>query len=109
MNIMTMELYTLYCWYSFFFDVCRPQSDHFMVKWLALMKWNDCWHIFPDLLSTVPGCNESVLFAKDGCTLLNESSQETQDVPEVKQDIEIRINLEQSREAVDSHAHLLGK
>ncbi|KOB67621.1 Helicase SKI2W [Operophtera brumata] len=60
-----------------------------------------------DLLSTVPGCNESVLFAKDGCTLLHESGPETQDLPEVKQDIEIRINLEQSREAVDSHAHLL--
>lgn len=66
------------------------------------------YFLISDLLSKVPGCNESVLFAKDGFTLLDEA-KEFQDVPEVKEEIEIKINIEQSREAVDSHAHLLGK
>lgn len=65
--------------------------------------------VFSDLLSTVPGCNESVLFSKDGFTLLNQANQDTQNMPKAKEDIEIKINIEQSREAVDSHAHLLGE
>lgn len=62
---------------------------------------------FPDILNRVPGYKESVLFAEDGSTLLNDPNKEVdkkQDNKEV--DLNVKINLE---EVVDTNAHLVGK
>lgn len=55
-----------------------------------------------------PGCKESVLFASDGYTLLDDANKETQEKESGGDnvDIDIKINLE---EVVDSNVHLVGE
>lgn len=57
-----------------------------------------------DILTVAPGCKDSVLFAEDGFTLLNEGKPEDKpdDIEDV--DINIKINLE---EIVENNIHLV--
>lgn len=66
------------------------------------------WYNISDILNKAPGYKESVLFAEDGYTLLNEPTEAAEKKPEDKEevDLNIKINLE---EVVDSNAHLVGK
>ncbi|CAB3248994.1 unnamed protein product [Arctia plantaginis] len=58
-----------------------------------------------DILNRVPGYKESVLFAEDGYTLLNDPNKEVVKKPENKEiDLNVKINLE---EVVDTNAHLV--
>lgn len=61
---------------------------------------------FTDILTTAPGCKESVLFADDGFTLLNQVKEKNENVDnEENVDISVKINLE---EVVENNAHLVG-
>lgn len=58
-----------------------------------------------DILNKPPGHKESILFAEDGVTLLNELSETPNNKIETKDvDLHVKINLE---EVVDNNAHLI--
>lgn len=63
-------------------------------------------HTFSEILTTAPGCQESVIFAKDGYTPLDKTEQEKADnTTNEVEDIQININLE---DVVHNSAHLVG-
>ncbi|XP_045502663.1 helicase SKI2W [Colias croceus] len=57
-----------------------------------------------DILTQPPGCQENVVFANDGVTLLDSTNENNQSM-EKQEDIQIDINLE---EVVDNNTHLVG-
>ncbi|CAG4986723.1 unnamed protein product, partial [Colias eurytheme] len=57
-----------------------------------------------DILTQPPGCQENVVFANDGVTLLDSTNENNQSM-EKQEDVQIDINLE---EVVDNNTHLVG-
>ncbi|KAJ0173679.1 hypothetical protein K1T71_010828 [Dendrolimus kikuchii] len=58
-----------------------------------------------EILNTAPGCKESVLFAADGFTLLDQNEEAKEDIEDKENiDINISINLE---EVLDNNTHLV--
>lgn len=74
----------------------------FLIFLLLIFKNNT----FSEILTKAPGCQESVIFAKDGYTLLDKAEQEKEEnTTNEVEDIQININLE---DVVHNNAYLVG-